>query len=784
VYVSCSHGVISLIHVAGILSPAFDDTELYDKAVALLTLPDTALDELDQGLQDHLQVDAQFNELDVEDPEAALDTILRALSLEPPVRPDSPEVQRQVPEIPNLNLPIGLSQYQFGLLQLVDFPSQPTILVCLACRKAVSTDQSKQCIEHIRNTHDNRVPVSVPLVAFPSTLLPDAVDDEESDEEEGGMEQDKVDMDEEELDLDEEERVPRRSNPGRYKALHNFFKSSTIKISKPSPLPDQIIPAIPFFPLANGYKCPVDDCIYASPHAEPIQGHLNSKHMTLGDNEAYPAPLQCKIQTLDIRTGNTPYFAVHSPPENSPSISVEQRVLEQLLPQDDPSSLRDKAPYTNAFMMRWRYRSIYPNEFAAYTPHVDKLLPRSTIIHSDHQSAKEQLLALGCFAYAVRVGKTLAATSDGHRRLFGYKKRYVPLHFSLSILILCRAVTLEKEPVTTSFREHGSYRMTINYTLLYTTFLGYVLRCVLDPDLDPDLLLHDDIRAAATELHQHLDQRCSNHLKAALKKITVYPLEEAYIPMHPFIKDTKYTEVVMDAAHSLFDAIHALGWSLVLHPRNLRASVPELTVPVTRFFAWRAWSPYTRTFRNPNALHSLFCQMQWFMRLVVFERFIQEAKDVGDHEVWPLLMRLHDDHLIQDAPTPFGILQDQTRYSSVVASSIAAVPTTTWDAENNAVAVHGQSVSLSTFQNMVHGVIKRAKEILDEHIFFGRRQEILRIPTSMATLISKPTAAFLIAETSWPHMSPRPRRCCIDSIASSSCQGEGLLGTTQRSSPG
>lgn len=607
--------------------------------------------------------------------------------------------------IPNLVLPTMLSQYQFGLLTLVDFSDQPTILVCLACRKAVLTDRAKQCVEHIREAHNNEIATSVPLTTF-KTSNP-LKDDDEEDPQPMEEEEELPDvLDPNDEHMDEEPKKVRKPR-GYYTPLYNWFDTNHIKISKPSPCPNRIIPAIPFFPIVDGFRCSITDCLFTAHSSVTVQQHINN-HMELDQDDAFPIPIACRMQTLDSKRGFTPHFAVLMPPQVPPVVSIQARALEQLRPHENPSTPLDKAPYTNAFLMRWRYRDIYPKEFSTYTTHVDKLLPRSTIIHTEHQSAKEQLLTLGCFAYAVRGSRALQKTLDVYRRLLGHKQP---------------SSTLNTGEVTASFREHGSFRMTINYSILYATFLGYILRCVGDAELDPDLLLPDEIRVAAQNLQHRPDEVCNDRVEAALQRINIYPLDEAYLLADPFIKDTKYTGMVMSTAHSLFDDLHALGMSLVLHPRRLSPKTPELTVPMTRFFAWRAWSSYSRTFRSPNSLHGLFGQMQWMMRLVVFEQFACESKETPGNE-WEILKRLHDEHLLQDAPTPFGILQDQIRYSCIVASTISGVPTTTWDVENNAVAVHGQSVSLDCFKQMVHGVIAKAKEILDQDILLGHRREI------------------------------------------------------------
>jgi hypothetical protein len=270
---------------------------------------------------------------------------------------------------------------------------------------------------------------------------------------------------------------------------------------------------------------------------------------------------------------------------------------------------------------------------------------------------------------------------------------------------------------------------SISYSSMYASFLVYVLRCVRNPELDPELIHHEDNRVQAQLLLDKLDKLCKrSNIVKEMAGLTLRPSEDAYLYQAPFVQDHRYTRSVMDAALELFDPIHALSWSLMQYPNNVPATTSQLRLPTMRFFAWKAWDAYTRSFRTPNTLHGILCQIQWFMRLVVFCQFTLEAGQRGfaqrNETSYQALVRLHNTYLLQDQATPFGVLQEQVRYSCVIAGTIAHAPTTTWHSDISAISIHGETVSLESYVEMVKSTIARARRILDQELLFGCRETI------------------------------------------------------------
>ncbi|PVF91809.1 hypothetical protein CPB86DRAFT_846921, partial [Serendipita vermifera] len=281
------------------------------------------------------------------------------------------------------------------------------------------------------------------------------------------------------------------------------------------------------------------------------------------------------------------------------------------------------------------------------------------------------------------------------------------------------------QPNGPSFKPLGRHESTIRYLCLFTSWLCYLLRCISNPELDPDLYLHTEHKRCGRALLEHLRAACRDEVIAtSLEAVSNVPGNTSYISQHPYLQDRRYPPHLVVSAASLFNFIHTFAMSLLEHPVEAPALVPELSLPIVRFFAWKAWDDYARSFRTPGALHGFFCQLQWMLRLVTYQQFLQEVQQSPGVQVMDTLKYLHDRYLLQDTLTPFGILQSQIRYSCIIASSIAYAPTTTWQPNTTSVSIHGETVSLETFITMIKGTISEARRILDEELLFGRKEEI------------------------------------------------------------
>ncbi|CAG8640645.1 10683_t:CDS:2 [Acaulospora colombiana] len=687
-------------------------------ARAHIKSPESDLDEEDPALLDLQAVENQVHDLDLDTEEQALEVLYpeafeTVTAPSPSGLPEEMEVDgtpmevdwditSPVPHLPNLSLPSALSRFYFGVLELVDFPGSPMILVCYACRKTLKTKDVRRAQRHYRENHENSSSLKVTLQPFPMLTgempvdLPDGGVDSEEEEQEQDEVVDELMEGDEALDSQDEERIP----------LRKWFQKHANTLSFPEPRPSTIIPAIPFFPLLDGFSCPFRDCPFAAFTNKPVVTHINQKHRRelVRDDEEYDLRPKCgPVQSLHYRQGRFSPFRIQDPitPTSKP-LSIQQLVAERLCS-------RKKAPtgevkgfqYANAFMLRFRYRSIYPQDASTWTKHVARLVPKVSLIHSPHQTDEEHMIVLGCLLYILKSVEPLKGSS-----------------------------LIESKRDNSSFKPLGRPDSTIRYCLLFSGWIVYILRCIHDGEMDPGLYIHPEHAEKGAALMNQVQLLLQDELAVTeLHNITHLPREQYYVGTDPFICDYRYGSTILRRALGLFDVIHTLSMALITQPLEAPASIPELAFPVVRFFAWKAWDEYAASFRTPGALHGLFCQLQWAMRLVIYQQYQRDTQP--RHGTTPsqygTLCQLHDDYLRQDTLSPFGILQGQVRYSAIVATSIAYAPQTTPLWEERAVCISGRTVSLSVFSEMVQITLAKARQLFERDLLFGRHKEICQM---------------------------------------------------------
>jgi hypothetical protein len=430
---------------------------LYQKALATLAPSESALDPNDIALDDLAALVKEVETLDLERPDKRLLNKTRGVSSQASAQEPSEEAIRDeaepflmeevelpitgepeestmdidtdpehlVPLIPNLQLPPALSLFNFGLLTLVDFPSQPVVPVCLVCRKVIKAYNVRSLQEHFRDNHDAMLPSSLRLQPFEPTLvapIPTSLsqDEEEEDEEMMADELPEGFLDRnDELNLaQQEDEILFKPPTKRYKfePLNKWWADFSPITTFPNERPPTKIPAIPFLVLFDGHGCPVQDCPFASRDLDSVKRHLRTHQ----EEDTYLAPLNCKMQSLHYRQDNSSFFSIIPPPESVPTISIQERMYNELV-KERPTAAISGIEYANAFMLRFKYSSIYPGDVATYNAHAAQYIVKSTILHDRNQELWEQLLALGCFAYAWRMHGVLTNCLSLYQRILGFK---------------------------------------------------------------------------------------------------------------------------------------------------------------------------------------------------------------------------------------------------------------------------------------------------------------------------------------------------------------------------
>jgi hypothetical protein len=408
---------------------ALDDWAALFKEVEILDLeqPDKRLLNKMPGGSSPAPGQEAPEELTGDDPQPFLMEEVDLPATEEPQQPAmdvGPDPGHLVPLIPNLQLPPALCLFSFGLLTLVGFPSQPIVPVCLICHKVIGSENVRALQEHFREHHDSMPPSSIRLRPFEPTVVTELPTSASKDDEE--MEDEPVDEDLPEgfLDRNDEPNITQQEDEilfkpptkrYKYEPLHEWAKSSPIT-NLPDKRPPTIIPAIPFLVLYDGWRCLSEGCSYASLEQDSIKKHIGKHHKT----DTYLVPEPCKAQSLHYRIPRSSYFPVVPPPESVPTISIQERMYNELV-KERPTAAISGIEYANAFMLRFKYSSIYPGDVATYNAHAAQYIVKSTILHDRNQELWEQLLALGCFAYVRRMHGVLTNCLSLYQRILGFK---------------------------------------------------------------------------------------------------------------------------------------------------------------------------------------------------------------------------------------------------------------------------------------------------------------------------------------------------------------------------
>lgn len=372
-------------------------------------------------------MEEEFRELDKKDCESSED-IVRAFTdkldldwkpqegiQEPASRSDQP-----FPVDPDLRLPPPLSKHGFGILVLSDFPSQPRVIVCLECKCVIGGGNARSCKEHIRNHHKD----SSDLVEVEHAPVQMDEDVEMAQVEEGELDQaDQDSADGASEDVRMEPAVPHPAPQRRsYHSLNDWFDAQTEPIYNDLAhmhQPPHVIPVIPFFPVIKGFRCPEPDCTFGHMKQNNVEKHRRS-HMQTQDSEY--ASIECKVQTLNSNDHKVPYFVVKlAEAEMTTMEEIKKQAMKDLAGYTRSSVPTDGLPYTNLFMHKFRFTSVFPSDSSSYTKLVSQYIVRSSIIHTSFQSPQEQLLALGTLFHCKDILKRIQGALFYYKRVLASK---------------------------------------------------------------------------------------------------------------------------------------------------------------------------------------------------------------------------------------------------------------------------------------------------------------------------------------------------------------------------
>jgi hypothetical protein len=331
---------------------------------------------------------------------------------EPISRPSGGTLQdpaNVLPVIPNLEMPPGLSSYNFAVLNLVDFPQEKgqcrSIIVCTACHKCIRTQKHDSLIEHFRDTHHEET-IRFAYVPFPEYTAPPPVDRTwKSDS--------------------------KRSQ--KYGPLRKWMAENAGRLTAPG-FPSKTIPAIPFFPLQRVWGCTYPDCNLAFNAEDSAQRHFINIHGSNSrEDDSFSKAERCTAQTLNCRGISGSLFRVTvTDLDLQPTTISADDILDseiRLRPLPTASEHLKAAACSNVFLKRYPFHTIFPPTIEEYTPRVRKLFNLARATHSRKQQLDEQLTAITCFAYVSTIVKQMHSEQHLVNRLLGWKQQYVRSYF-------------------------------------------------------------------------------------------------------------------------------------------------------------------------------------------------------------------------------------------------------------------------------------------------------------------------------------------------------------------
>lgn len=305
---------------------------------------------------------------------------------QPPVDPQDMDVD-EVPDpdfvqYRHVQYPVTLSQYNFAVLHLVDFPGSPIVPYCLVCKKVIGSDNGRALLEHRRTT---------------CTVI--EVLEEQEDTAESPRPVDREDVDDS-VDGSEEEHTvaPPKRDIGlgqRFQTCletHGVTKIGTV-------IPIKVIPAIPLLNTLKAFWCPEETCFKA------FNTHGSARDHCVRDHGHSPEFIQQgPTQTLGTH-GDRSRFKVQEPePEIRPEVDVATLMHNFLHAKTEVKSVAalPGVANSNIFFDFFNYMAAYPKNLNDYSTFVRRLLPKPTIIAREGQDTSFQLLAVSILLYGLK----------------------------------------------------------------------------------------------------------------------------------------------------------------------------------------------------------------------------------------------------------------------------------------------------------------------------------------------------------------------------------------------
>jgi hypothetical protein len=159
---------------------------------------------------------------------------------------------------------------------------------------------------------------------------------------------------------------------------------------------------------------------------------------------------------------------------------------------------------------------------------------------------------------------------------------------------------------------------------------------VVDPTIDPDLVLAPEHKAAALALHESMITVLSQHdLINALPSVRSLGSEDVYAEPPEHFARANLKGVILETSLRLQGLYHELAFSIVRYPSFIPPEQSNFRFPVHRFLALAAWNTDDNVFYDIAPLHNLMIQLQWSMRMTVYQEFRKLTKDKPDEDPTP-----------------------------------------------------------------------------------------------------------------------------------------------------
>jgi hypothetical protein len=346
----------------------------------------------------------------------------------------------------NVSMPIELGAYNCALLHLRDFPDQPTVVICLQCRKALRSDQDRVVKRHWSRHQMKRHPNVDGDSVEEGLPIPDDADSEDARSDTGVDRHDlPLDTEDEEnqvLEIEDVETTTYLANISTSvhhaidpklasEALKTFFETQPTLITKlidKKSFPNFAIQPIPILlPPIPAYVCTNKHCRNISIKASNMARHtckttMGRRRLSIdmdqtmhedgdGEDEYLPGQKECRVQQL--YGGDQGYFVVSDvDPEYAPDESIDKQIGKLLdIPIIHTGSNPAGLQHTSLLLRKFLYHTIWPDDFKLYEKFLNQRIPYISIIYGKKHRSEEarqdqkpihQLLAITLFLYTHR----------------------------------------------------------------------------------------------------------------------------------------------------------------------------------------------------------------------------------------------------------------------------------------------------------------------------------------------------------------------------------------------